>query len=107
MNDDYLFVVNQFVDHAIVADAQLEQPFKLSREGFVLDILKILRQPIHSLDNSPSYQLIEFGQFLCGRVQKANTIHILSQVPTASQSRLTTHRVGQRLRFFVGEATDP
>src|SRR6266850_6885997 len=40
-------------------------------------------------------------------VAKANTIHILSRVPTASQSRLTTHRVDLRLRIFVADATDP
>ena len=86
---------------------KLEQPFEFSCERFEMDTLKILCQPIDSLDNPPGHRLIEFAQFLRGHVQKANTIHILSQVPTASQSRLTTHRVDPKLRLFVGEVTDP
>jgi len=107
MNNDHLLVVNQFVDHTIVANTLLEQPFEFSCERFEMDTLKILRQPIDSLDNPPGHRLIEFAQFLSVRVQKSNTIHILSQAPTASQLRLTTHRVDLRLRIFVGEATDP
>ena len=64
MNHNQLFVMDQLVDHTVVTYAQLEQTVKLSCECFESNILKILCQPMHSLNDSPSHRLIQSGQIL-------------------------------------------
>ena len=64
MNHDQLFAMDQFIDHTVVTHAQLEQTVELSCERFESSIRKILCQPMHSLNDSPSHRLVEYSQLL-------------------------------------------
>lgn len=70
--------MKKFIDDAVVANTQLEQPLKISSERFHIGLSKIFCQPPHSINNSPGNRLVQLRKVFRGRIQKTNTIHTVN-----------------------------
>lgn len=70
--------MKKFIDDAVVANTQLEQPLKISSERFPIGLSKIFCQPTHSINNSPGNRLVQFSKVLGCRIQKTNAIHTVN-----------------------------
>jgi hypothetical protein len=79
VDNDRLLRMYNLVDNAVVAHTQLVESSQIPCEYFWLDLVQVLREPAHSINNSPRYGSIQFGQITGGCFQDANLIHGLFQ----------------------------
>lgn len=70
--------MKKFINDAVVANTQLEQPLKISSERFHMCLSKIFCQPTHSINNSPGNRLVQLRKVFRGRIQKTNAIHTVN-----------------------------
>ena len=82
MHYNQSFAMEEFVDHAMIANSQFVHTFKLSNERLKIRLSYILLQPLQPIDNSTDKGSFQFCEILRCCLQKTHMIHVLNRSST-------------------------